>query len=58
MQCQTNYKFLSITYSNDCGVFVMHYLDALVNGQNIPSGILTQVSIRLFIDKKLIDECN
>ncbi|KAK9191167.1 hypothetical protein WN943_019778 [Citrus x changshan-huyou] len=52
---------------NDCGVFVMFYLEALVYGLDIPYDVRTQagidsyrkqVAIRLFSDKKLIEECD
>ncbi|GAY66973.1 hypothetical protein CUMW_253070 [Citrus unshiu] len=53
--------------NNDCGVFVVFYLEALVNGLDIPYDVPTQAGInsyrkqvatRLFFDKKLIDECD
>ncbi|KAK9178137.1 hypothetical protein WN943_027327 [Citrus x changshan-huyou] len=53
--------------NNDCGVFVMFYLEALVYGLDIPYDVRTQAGInsyrkqvatRLFSDKKLIEECD
>ncbi|GAY51986.1 hypothetical protein CUMW_138470 [Citrus unshiu] len=53
--------------NNDCGVFVMFYLEALVYGLDIPYDVRTQTGInsyrkqvatRLFSDKKLIEECD
>ncbi|KAK9185227.1 hypothetical protein WN943_025582 [Citrus x changshan-huyou] len=53
--------------NNDCGVFVMFYLEALVYGLDIPYDVRTQAGInsyrkqvatRLFSDNKLIEECD
>ncbi|GAY68119.1 hypothetical protein CUMW_261690 [Citrus unshiu] len=53
--------------NNYCGVFVMFYLEALVNGLDIPYDVPTQAGINsyrkqvatmLFSDKKLIEEYN
>ncbi|KAK9200532.1 hypothetical protein WN944_015730 [Citrus x changshan-huyou] len=53
--------------NNDCGAFVMFYLEALVYGLDISYDVRTQAGInsyrkqvatRLFSDKKLIEECD